>query len=119
MLICVNRSVSSYPVLASGAAFSVSILAASQLALAQLCTGGGNSERRFSLGDWQDDAAGTPYLADALAAIVCDQDRRVEYGTHDVFFGRARMIVVNSVEQPLIYANGLYQQLGAASALEA
>ena len=114
MLICVNRSVSSYPVLATGVAFSVSILATSQLALAQLCTGGGNSERRFSLGDWRNDGAGTPYLADALAAIVCEQDHRVSYGTHDVFFGRARRIVVNSVEDPLIYANGLYQRLGGA-----
>ena len=111
MLVCVNRSVSSYPALASGVDFSVSILKAEQLEIARRCTGGGNSEARFELGIWHDSEDGTPYLADGLAAIVCGQDHRVPYGTHDVFFGRAKAAMVNAVHDPLIYADGVYQRL--------
>lgn len=112
MLICVHRSVSSYPTLASGVDFSVSILKAEQIEIAQRCTGGGNSEARFALGAWQDSEDGTPYLGDALAAIVCRQEQRVPYGTHDVFFGRVKSVLVNTVTDPLIYADGRYQKLG-------
>ena len=114
MLICVDRKASSYPALASGAAFSISILASDQLPLVQLCTGGGDRERRFSLGLWRDDEAGVPYLADALAAILCEQELGVPFGTHDIFFGRVRQLFVNRADDPLIYADGQYQRLGGA-----
>ena len=114
MLICVNRSVSSYPTLASGADFSVSILKAEQIEIAQRCTGGGNTEARFALGTWQDSEGGTPYLADALAGIICGQEHRVPYGTHDVIFGRVKSVIVNAVADPLIYADGRYQRLSGA-----
>jgi len=111
MLICVNRNVSSYPALAEGAAFSISILRHDQRAIAELCTGPANRDSRFSLGDWQHAENGTPFLADALAAILCEQSQRVAFGSHDVIFGIATGVLVNGVQDPLIYADGGYHAL--------
>ena len=116
MLICVNRNVSSYPALAEGAGFSISILAEEQQTIAELCTGAAGRDRRFSVGRWREAADGTPYLDDALASIVCIQAHRLPFGTHDVIFGVAREVVVNAVHAPLIYADGRYQRLAAPAA---
>ena len=116
MLICVNRNVSSYPALAEGSAFSISILAEAQQAIAELCTGAAGRERRFSVGRWRDTEDGTPYLDDALASVVCTQAHRVPFGTHDVIFGVARRVSINAVHAPLIYADGRYQRLAGPAA---
>ena len=111
MLICINRTASCYPALAEGAAFSISILAEQQRSIAELCTGAANRDRRFSSGRWRAASDGTPYLDDALASMVCTQENRIAFGTHDVILGRVREVAVNAVHAPLIYADNRYQQL--------
>ncbi len=115
MLMCVNRNVSSYPTLLSGSDFCVNILRTDHLALAQHCSSTEKGEARFRKGAWALDVSGTPYLTDALAAVICCQDKRVPYGSHDVFMGRVRDVHVNGGADPLVYVDGTYTSLQSAS----
>lgn len=111
MLACVNRSASLHPVLAEGGAFGINILSAAQLPLARLCSGGARGEARFADGAWLRDASGVPYLADAQAAILCTQERRIAYGTHDILIGKVHGVFLAGHIDPLLYADGGYARL--------
>ena len=111
MLMCVNRDASAHPALASGVDFSISILRADQVEIARRCTGSDGRAKRFDKGDWRDDPDGTPYLADALATVICMTDQRISYGTHDIFVGRVKSVLVNGIRDPLLYADGGYARL--------
>ncbi len=111
MLLCMNRDASSYPAMASGVAFAISILRAGQVDIARRCTGSANRAARFDQGDWREDVHGTPYLADAMAVVICAADQRIGYGTHDIFIGKVRNVLVNTTSDPLMYADGGYTQL--------
>jgi flavin reductase (DIM6/NTAB) family NADH-FMN oxidoreductase RutF len=110
MLVCVNRTSSTYPALASGVDFSISVLGAAQAEIARNCTGGA-MEERFGVGRWCEDETGVPYLIDALVAVTCRQDRRIAHGSHDIIIGEVRSVKVNRISDPLIYADGIYQRL--------
>ncbi len=60
----------------------MNILHRSHADISALCSGKEKGEARFSLGRWEDDAGGIPYLADAQASFLCRQERSLDYGTH-------------------------------------
>ncbi len=108
VLFCVNRNASSYPALFAGADFCVNVLAQCHLDLAHYCSVGAKGESRFDQGTWLKDESGLPYLADAQAAIICTQDYRLPYGSHDVFFGLVSTVHFGCEIDPLVYADGAY-----------
>lgn len=108
LLICVNQSSSIYSPLSQGAQFCVNILAADQHGIALTCAGKLKGEERFSEGNWDAHADGTPYLVDAQANVICEQDGRYEYGTHTIFIGRIKEIFVGAAVSPLVYVDGAY-----------
>jgi flavin reductase (DIM6/NTAB) family NADH-FMN oxidoreductase RutF len=112
MLICINRNTSSYPILAGGAHFSVNILSAEQLDVARLCGGGAKGEERFAAGDWRVADNGVPYLADAQSAILCLQQQKHGYGSHDIFIGDVFAVVTPRSINPLVYLDGAYRLIG-------
>ena len=85
MLICVNRTVSSYPILEGGANFCLNILGVDQQDIARCCGGAAKGEDRFAVGHWETDDHGLPYAAEAQAVISCHQRQRISYGSHDIF----------------------------------
>ena len=111
MLFCVNRDASSYSTLVGGADFCINILAVEHLELARQCGGGAKGEARFNTGAWAQDESGVPYLSDAQASVICVQDQRIPYGTHDIFIGLVRKVAVGDGINPLIYANGAYKRI--------
>lgn len=114
MLVCINRKVSCYPLLSTGTDFCINILAVDHLPIARLCVVA-KGEGRFSSGDWRNDSNGVPYLSDAQAAIFCAQDKRIPYGTHDIFISRVRDVVIRRAIDPLVYVDGYYKALRAGS----
>ena len=114
MLICINRQVSCYPLLSTGTDFCINILAVDHLPIAKLCVVA-KGEGRFSSGDWRLDADGVPYLSDAQATIFCVQDKVIPYGTHDIFIGRVRDVLIRRTIDPLIYVDGCYKALEAGA----
>jgi flavin reductase (DIM6/NTAB) family NADH-FMN oxidoreductase RutF len=111
MLFCINRDASSYSTLLAGADFCINVLAFEHLDLAHLCGGGAKGEARFNTGAWEQDEAGVPYLRDAQASVICAQDQRIAYGTHDIFIGRVRKVAFSDGVNPLIFANGAYKRI--------
>ena len=112
MLICVNRSVSSYKILEGGSNFCINILGVNQEDVAQCCGGGAKGEERFAVGDWQTDEHGLPFLASGQAAISCHQRERISYGSHDIFIGDVQTVRLAGAVDPLIYLDGAYRRIG-------
>lgn len=112
MLICVNRTASSHPILESGAHFALNILRTGQMDVARACGGALKGEDRFAVGNWQADDMGVPYLADAQAAIICHQRQRISYGSHDIFIGDVQAVHVADQVSPLVYFDGNYCKVG-------
>lgn len=112
MLMCVNRTASSHPILESGANFALNILSTEQMDVARACGGVMKGEERFSTGDWQKDEQGVPYLADAQAAIICHQRQRISYGSHDIFIGDVQAVHIAEQINPLVYFDGTYRIVG-------
>lgn len=111
MLFCINREASSYPTLMDGADFCINVLARDHLSLAHFCSVGAKGEARFDQGAWAEDEFGLPYLADAQSSIICMQDYRQPYGSHDIFIGLVREVKLRHGIDPLVYAEGAYKGL--------
>ncbi len=112
MLICVNRSVSSYKILEGGANFCINILGAHQEDVARCCGGAAKGEERFAVGRWEADGTGLPFLADAQAVIMCHQRERISHGSHDIFIGDVQSVRLAGAVDPLIYLDGAYRRIG-------
>ncbi|MGJ3627932.1 flavin reductase family protein [Sphingomonas sp. MMS24-JH45] len=106
-----TRSTSSYPAIAGGADFGINILSVEHLLLAHACSGTMRGEARFQSGASDRDASGVPFLADAQAVIICAQEQRHSYGTHDVVIGRVRSVHGMRALDPLVYVDGVYKPL--------
>lgn len=112
MLICVNRTASSYKILEGGANFCLNILGTDQQDVARSCGGGAKGDDRFAVGHWVADENGLPFLADAQAAIICHQRERISYGSHDIFIGDVQAVRLAGTVDPLIYLDGVYRRAG-------
>ncbi len=112
MLICVNRTVSSHPILEAGANFCLNILGVEQENVARSCGGGAKGDDRFATGRWEKDELGLPYIADAQAIISCHQRQRISYGSHDIFIGDVLSVRTSDTVDPLIYLDGAYRRIG-------
>ena len=109
VLVCINSSASLHAPLTAGARFCINILKTSQIPHAgAFSTKQLQGAARFAGGDWQADALGLPYLADAQANLLCTIDMAVPYGTHTIFIGRVDAVRVADTVSPLLYADGSY-----------
>jgi flavin reductase (DIM6/NTAB) family NADH-FMN oxidoreductase RutF len=109
LLVCVNRSAKIHALMAEGQGFCVNVLHHGQEPVArQFGNAALSATERFSVGDWDLEAAGGPHLLGAQACIECVLDRRFEYGSHTVCAGRVKRVVLGEKTDPLLYANGLY-----------
>ncbi|KAI8937132.1 hypothetical protein NX059_006346 [Plenodomus lindquistii] len=112
LLICVNRNASIFMPLSNGATnFCINILHSSQENVAGVCSGRVKGEARFETGNWEEDDAGTPYLADAQASFFCELDGSLAYGTHVAFVGAVKAVNVTGEVEPLVYLDGAYKVL--------
>jgi flavin reductase (DIM6/NTAB) family NADH-FMN oxidoreductase RutF len=110
LLVCINKSTAMQSVLNLGQPFVINILAQSQKDVSNNCASRSEGVGRFDLGDWQVDASGMPYLADAQVNFFCKVDNEdYIYGTHQIVIGLLENVIVSSDPvDPLIYVNGAY-----------
>src|SRR5271170_2646609 len=80
LLVSINRSASSWPVLKREGCFGVSILNADQIDIAERFSGknGLKGADRFAGAEWTTRASGVPLLVGALAAIDCEVEDIIE-----------------------------------------
>jgi flavin reductase (DIM6/NTAB) family NADH-FMN oxidoreductase RutF len=112
VLACVNRSAALHAQLGLGRRLCINLLHCSQQRLSEIFAGGLDGDLRFGEGDWQNDAAGVPYLADAQANIFCEIEALHAYGTHSVCIGRVTNAVCRADVAPLVYQDGTYMCTG-------
>lgn len=109
LLLCVNRSASIRDALEPGTAFTANLLERRHQAVSDAFGGRATGAERFSFGEWNACERGVPMLRDAIAAIQCEVDREIEYGTHTIIIGRVLNTCLSDELTPLVYVNGAYQ----------
>ena len=109
MIVNINKSSSTWPVISRHQHFCVNILSHGQQDIANRFAGIGGIKgaERYLGAKWTTLVSGAPVLTEALAAIDCEVDEIIERHSHAIILGRA-VAVVSGAGQSLIYSNGKY-----------
>ncbi|NHT76469.1 flavin reductase (DIM6/NTAB) family NADH-FMN oxidoreductase RutF [Rhizobium sp. PP-F2F-G38] len=109
MIVNINRSSSSWPVIARHGHFCVNILSDDQQDIADRFAGKGGlrGPARYDGAEWTTLASGAPVLSDALSAIDCEVEHIIEHHTHAIIIGRV-LAIRQKEGAPLLYHNGGY-----------
>src|SRR5712671_4451174 len=110
LIVSINRSASSWPLLKRYGFFGVNILNADQLDIAERFTGkdGLKGADRFAGAKWVTRASGVPLLVGALAAADCEVEEIVERHSHVIVIGRVLDLQVSKRTAALAYWQGQY-----------
>jgi flavin reductase (DIM6/NTAB) family NADH-FMN oxidoreductase RutF len=109
MIVNINKSSSSWPVIQRHGHFCVNILADGQQDVANRFAGIGGVKgvARYEGASWTTLVSGAPVLVDALAAIDCEVEEVIERHSHAIILGRA-LAVLSGDGESLVYHNGGY-----------
>lgn len=115
VIVSVNRTSSSWPVLERHRRFCVNVLAHDQQHIARSFAGhdGRQGVARYADADWHTLTTGTLALKDALTVLDCDLEQAIHHHSHAILIGHVRAITVRPGEQPLLYWQGGFQHLSA------
>jgi flavin reductase (DIM6/NTAB) family NADH-FMN oxidoreductase RutF len=110
LIVSINRTASSYPLIARHGVFGVNILTADQLDIAERFTGKGGLKgaERFAGAEWTTRASGVPLLVDALAALDCEVEEIIERHSHAIVIGRVLEVIASQRTAALAYWHGEY-----------
>ncbi|MGG7517697.1 flavin reductase family protein [Allorhizobium undicola] len=113
MLVSLNRSSSTWPVVEKFGAFAVNILGSRHEALANQFAGIGGLKGpdRYRGFEWTRLATGAPLLDDAVAAIDCTIEEAIERHSHVIVIGKVHAVRVTG-RRSLVYQGGAYHHLG-------
>lgn len=113
MLVCLNRTSSSWPVLQRHQGFCINVLAHDQLHVADRFAGRGGLKgaARYEGAHWQEFETGALALSDALAVIDCELEEAIERHSHAILIGRVKAIRTRSTAEPLLYWHGAYRHI--------
>ncbi|MDX2160247.1 MAG: flavin reductase family protein [bacterium] len=115
ILVCLNKTVSSMPLIQQSGIFAVNILAAHQLHLSDLF--GGRVELaegadRFDGLTLKTDVTGAPIFTDCLAYLDCRVKQMIDGDTHWLVIGEVLATAAhNMIPFPLVYYNRKYRAL--------
>jgi flavin reductase (DIM6/NTAB) family NADH-FMN oxidoreductase RutF len=117
LVVCVNRSSSSWPTIAVAKCFGVNILSSTHHELAHRFSGAGGAEgaQRFEEAKWISLRTGAPLLEDALASFDCAVEEIIERYSHAIVIGRVEAVRRHGGGGALVYWRGAYDQLGWSS----
>lgn len=114
LIVSINRSSSSWPLLVRDRVFGVNILNADQLDIAERFAGknGAKGADRFAGAVWTTAQTGVPLLVDALVAADCEVEDIIERHSHGIVIGRVRDLIVSSRTAALAYWQAEYVSIG-------
>ncbi|RKE83417.1 flavin reductase family protein [Rhizobium sp. AG855] len=112
MLVSLNKTSSTWPVLQKYGSFAVNVAGARHQALANQFAGVGGLKgaERYSGAVWTRLISGAPILADAVAAIDCELEEAIERHSHVLIIGRVLAIRPGDAVS-LAYVDGGYHIL--------
>jgi len=113
LLVCVNRKASAHDVIVDCGCFSLNVLSADQIKMAQTFSGSSelHGEARFAAGKWGTLNTGAPVLQGALINIDCELAGHHTFETHSAFVGNAVAMAGGKSASPLLYFRGNYFDL--------
>ncbi|RDJ04845.1 flavin reductase family protein [Rhizobium grahamii] len=113
VMVCVNRSSSSWPLFHRFGHFGVNSLAAHQQDIAERFSGrhGCKGSERYVNAEWTTLSTGAPLLVDATVSLDCTLEEMIDRATHSIIIGRVNAIRVNEDQGALIYWHGGYRTL--------
>jgi flavin reductase (DIM6/NTAB) family NADH-FMN oxidoreductase RutF len=113
MIVCVNRTSSSWPVLREHQGFCINVLAHDQLHVADRFAGRGGVKgaARYEGAQWQSLVTGALALSSALTVIDCQLEEAIERHSHAILIGRVRAIRTRERAEPLLYWHGAYRHI--------
>lgn len=114
MLICVNRTSSTYPVIQRRRHFCVNIVHAGQAAVASRFAGAGGAKgtARYEEADWTTMGSGASGLVGALAVIDCAVEEIIERHSHAIILGAVRDVRGSLGDgTALVYGHGRFGSL--------
>jgi flavin reductase (DIM6/NTAB) family NADH-FMN oxidoreductase RutF len=113
LIVCLNASSSTLRSIRAGGVFAVNVLADRHHSLAQrFASANMRGEDRFSEGDWDATATGSPRLRDALAVVDCRLERTVEHSTHAIVIGSCIAAVKGPAAPALVHWRSRFETLG-------
>lgn len=115
MLVCIARTASLAVPLAAKAPFAINLLARHHEDVSARGGAPWRGEERFALGQWENDPDAPPTLQDAQASFLCTPASTMGYGTHIIIVGRIDAVRITGDVDPLIYVDGRYAGVAAAS----
>ncbi|WP_058636551.1 flavin reductase family protein [Aureimonas ureilytica] len=109
MVVSINLSSSTWPVIRRFGHFCVNILADDQQEIADRFAGRGGVKGadRYLGAQWTTLETGAGVLAGALASVDCEVDEIIERHSHALILGAVRGVVVSG-GHPLVYSHGRY-----------
>ena len=110
LIVSINRSASSWPLIKRHGFFGVNILSADQIDIAERFAGKGGIKgaERFAGGTWITRVSGVPLLMGALAAIDCEVEDVIERHSHAIVIGRPLDLQLSPRTAALAYWQGQY-----------
>jgi flavin reductase (DIM6/NTAB) family NADH-FMN oxidoreductase RutF len=106
VLICIEKTSNTQPVIAEGGVFAVNILARDQEPLAKRFACAEAEDRRFENLDFKTGATGAPLLAGAVASLDCRLESAHESGDHIIYVGEVVGLHVSDGDPLLFYNRG-------------
>ena len=110
VLVCVEKTSDTHPIIAASGAFAVSVLAQDQESLARRFATY-EAEEKFRGVAHRQEATGAPVLEEALAWVDCRVTGAYEGGDHTIFLGE--VVAADAADgPPLVYFRGGFTRLG-------
>ena len=106
VLVCIDKTSNTQPVIAEGGVFAVKILARDQEPLAKRFACADAEDRRFADLDCESGATGAPLLAGAVASLDCRVESAHESGDHIIYIGEVVGLHVSDGDPLLFYNRG-------------
>ena len=113
LLVCLNRTASSMPILRGNGVFCVNTLRAGEETIADIFAGRTKvpREERFGTGQWATLTTGSPALLSAVVAFDCRVREVKSVASHDVYFGMVEAIHSGPAGAALVYHDRAYKQV--------
>ncbi|NPU11336.1 flavin reductase family protein [Bradyrhizobium sp. 83002] len=110
IIVSLNRSASSWPILQRERVFGANLLAADQIDVAERFAGKGGlrGAERFAGAEWRKHVTGVPLLVGALATLDCEVEEMIERHSHAIVIGKVVHIEVAPQSAALAYWHGSY-----------
>lgn len=110
VLVCINKSASSCPLIAESGIFAVNVLKSGQDEISNKFASYKHKDTRWDGLAYSTATTGAPLLDDSLASLDCKVVNSLEAGSHIVYIGEVQDALVRD-GNPLMYYKGAYRGL--------